>query len=171
MFILIINLWSDYLCLRCYKKPRGILMDHSGTSTDYHVSSGLLSTLGTAASSARAFSGSCHASFPVPHFHSSHLLWFSWLPHSVSWLCPEQMLLTPISIRQPVQQCCCGHLPTASPAFLGRKEGSRVSGREERSQMQESSEVTLLHDCLSFAFANSWVIIIAKTCSAKWVGE
>lgn len=129
MFILIIILWSDYLRLKCYKKPRGILMDHSRTSTHYHVSSGLLSTLGTAASSARAFLGSC-----LLPCSTSPLI-----PLAVVFMASPLCVLTlswANAAHTHFHQAACApvllwHLPTASPAFLDRKEVERVERRKE----------------------------------------
>lgn len=93
--------------------------------------------------------------------------------HGFPTLCLDSVLSKCSSHPFPSGSLCSSAvvaLAHCQPCFPGQ-EGSRASGKEERSQMQESSEVTLLHGYLSFAFTNSWVIITAKTCSAKWVGE
>lgn len=92
------------------------------------MDSDLWSALETAAHPAKAFSGLSHGSFPVSHI--SHLPYMRF-PLAVvviaSMLCPEQVELTRTSIIH-CQNC----------TFLGGKEGSRASGRQQRRQMQES---------------------------------
>lgn len=70
---------------------------------------------------------------------------------------------------------CCSH-PFPSPGqcwggwvgalvhcqdctFLTAKDRGRANGRQERKQMQESSEVILLHICLSSVFVYAWVFM------------
>lgn len=139
-------------------------MNCSGMTTNYHVKSVLWFALHPG--NGRVFSKSflrilsCLFSLfhtlpllPLPVVVVASAFWF--------WFCPEQCV--PMSILQLLW-----HQPTAFP---GRRGGRSATGREEGRQIQESSKVILLHECLSFVFCNSWVIVTVRTCSAEWVGE
>lgn len=89
---------------------------------------------------------------PLPVVVVASAFWF--------WFCPEQCV--PMSILQL--------RGTNLLLFLaGGEEEAQLAGRKEG--RYKKAAVILLHECLSFVFCNSWVIVTVRTCSAEWVGE
>jgi len=113
----------------------GIIQRHPHTSLS-RVCFGLPSAPGTAAYPARAFLGLCHGSFPVLHISS--------LPH-IKFPLAVVFIASMLPGAGSAGEALASHQDCP---FLGGRGGSRANGRLQRRQMQESNEVTLLHEYL-----------------------